>query len=67
LKLHGESPVWGECFGTGSLAATDVVHLATKGTRLVLAGARKSPIDFGNGVLAGQGNNDAFIAQFDSL
>ncbi len=67
LKLHGESPVWGECFGTGGVDTTDVVRLATKGTRFVLAGARKSPIDFGNGALAGQGANDAFIAQFDSL
>lgn len=67
LKLHGESPVWGECFGTGGVDTTDVVHLANKGTRFMLAGARKSPIDFGNAVLAGQGKNDAFIAQFDSL
>lgn len=63
LKLRDEAPVWGDCFGEGGVEATDIVHMASSGTRLVLVGARKLPIDFGQGVLAGQGTFDAFAAQ----
>lgn len=65
LKLVGEAPLWGDCFGKGGVDNIDIVRLANSGQRVVLAGARTLAIDFGNGSLEGT-TFDAFAAQFSS-
>jgi hypothetical protein len=65
LKLSGEHPVWGDCFGTGGVDSVDVVRMANSGHRVVLAGARTLGIDFGKGPLTGT-TFDAFAAQLSS-
>lgn len=63
MKLGGERPVWGDCFGQGGVDGVDVVRMATSGQRVVLAGARTLPISFGGDTLPGT-TFDAFAALF---
>jgi hypothetical protein len=72
LKMHGESPVWGDCFGEAGAESIEVVHMVRSVDHLVLAGGRKLPINFGAGLLKGKPTSngdtfDAFVARFPSL